>query len=87
MKKASSELCRTWGHNQFLNKERKHDFVQKREIERLGKTNAGIFVVSVVTSGLALHRVMKPFNWSRAAFGRDAENDMFNSDPLQCGEH
>ena len=29
---------------------------------------------------------MKPFNWSRAAFGRDAENDMFNSNPLQCGE-
>ena len=29
------------------------------------------------TSGLALHRVMKPFSWSSAAFGRDAENDMF----------
>ena len=39
--------------------------------------------VVIVTSGLALHRVMKPFNWSSAAFGRDAENDIFNSDPLQ----
>ena len=40
--------------------------------------------ISVVTSALALHRVMKPFNWSSAAFGRDAENDMFKFEPLQC---
>ena len=69
---------------------RKHDFVKMQTICR-GKLRGkerriGELVVSIVTSGLALHRVMKPFNWSSAAFGRDAENDMFNFDPLQCGE-
>ena len=69
---------------------RKYDFVQMQSLCR-GKLRGkerriGELVVSIVTSGLALHRVMKPFNWSSAAFGRDAENDMFNFDPLQCGE-
>ena len=59
-------------------------FRRRRAIERQGRMNRGISFV--VTSGLALHRVMKPFNWSRAAFGREAENDMFNSDSLQCAE-
>ena len=41
------------------------------------------FLYFVDTSGLALHRVMKPFNWSKAALGKDAENDMLNSAPLK----
>ena len=61
---------------QSIIEERRCGFVEtQREIERQGKKKR----VSAVTSGLALHRVMKPFNWSNAAFGRDAENDMFNS--------
>ena len=33
-------------------------------------------IVLRVTSGFALQRVMKPFSWSRAALGREAEKDM-----------